>query len=145
MPVELTRRRRAGAGGGDARRLKKVVDAVLVAEGAGAREVSLLLTNDAEIQTLNAAWRGKDKPTDVLAFAYDEAEVVSFGPLGDVIISVQRAAAQARSRRVELDAELELLAVHGTLHLLGFDHAEPGEAKIMRAKTRALRRVIARW
>ena len=64
--------------------------------------------------------------------------------LGDVIISVERAKAQAKSRRVTLASELELLAVHGTLHLLGYDHERPAEARVMRARTRAVRRRISR-
>lgn len=116
--------------------------ATLAEEDAAGREVSVLLTDDGEIHELNRTWRGKDKPTDVLAFAYDEAGG-PIGPLGDVIISIERAAKQAASRRVTLDAELELLAVHGTLHLLGYDHAEPEEAREMRARTRAIRRKIA--
>jgi probable rRNA maturation factor len=143
MSVEVTRRRRAGAKGGDARAVRKAVEATLAAEDAAGREVSVLLTDDAEIHTLNLEYRGKDKPTDVLAFALDEAGGPA-GPLGDVIISVERAEAQARSRRVELDGELELLAVHGTLHLLGYDHGEPAEATLMRARTRAIRRGLAR-
>lgn len=144
MPVELVRRRRRGALGGDAARLRQVVQHVLSAEGAGHRDVSVLLTDDGEIQALNRDFRGKDKPTDVLAFALDEAEGadVTVGPLGDVVISVERAKEQAEGRRTKLDAELELLAVHGTLHLLGFDHLEPADAKKMRARTRALRRQL---
>jgi probable rRNA maturation factor len=60
------------------------------------------------------------------------------------VISVERARVQAKSRRVELDHELELLAVHGTLHLLGYDHAKARDARIMRARTRAIRRQISR-
>ena len=141
MSVDLTRRRRAGALGGDARKVKRAVLATLGAEGAEAREVSVLLTDDREIHALNREYRHKDKPTDVLAFALDEAEGGDLDPsLGDVVISVERARAQATSRRVSLDAELELLAVHGTLHLLGYDHDVPDRARVMRNRTRAIRR-----
>jgi probable rRNA maturation factor len=61
-----------------------------------------------------------------------------------VVISVERARAQAASRRVTLDAELELLAVHGALHLLGYDHEAPDEARAMRARTRSIRARLAR-
>jgi probable rRNA maturation factor len=61
-----------------------------------------------------------------------------------VIISVERARWQAKSRRVPLASEVELLAVHGTLHLLGYDHAKPKEARLMRARTRAIRRRLSR-
>lgn len=144
MPVEVVRRKRVGARGGDAARLAVVIQHVLKEEGAGHREVSVLLTDDQEIQELNRGFRGKDKPTDVLAFGLDEAEGadVTLGPLGDVVISVERARIQAEGRGKDLDSELELLAVHGTLHLLGFDHQEPADAKKMQARTRALRRQL---
>lgn len=143
--VELIRRRRSGARGGDGRSVKIAIEVTLELEEIEGREVSLLLTDDQEIHQLNLEFRGVDRPTDVLAFALDEAEV---GPqnesLGDVVISVERAASQADSRRVTLDAELELLAVHGTLHLLGYDHAEPEEARVMRNRTKAIRRALAK-
>ncbi|MCK6548160.1 rRNA maturation RNase YbeY [Myxococcota bacterium] len=145
MPVLLTRRRRKGAAGGSSDVVRAAVEATLAAEGATAREVSVLMTDDREIHALNREYRHKDAPTDVLAFAYDEvAGAPPSASLGDVIISVERAAKQAKSRKVDLASELELLAVHGTLHLLGYDHAEPGEAKVMRAKTRAIRRGLAK-
>lgn len=143
MAVLLTRRRRKGAGGGSTEAVRRAVEMTLEVENAGEREVSVLLTDDREIHQLNRAWRHKDAPTDVLAFALDEAPAEIEGSLGDVIISVERARRQAASRRVDLDSELELLAVHGTLHLLGYDHAEPAEAKKMRARTRMIRRRIA--
>ncbi|MEQ8275888.1 MAG: rRNA maturation RNase YbeY [Deltaproteobacteria bacterium] len=145
MPVDFLRRRRAGARGGDAKAVKRAVLATLEAEDAVGRDVSVLLTDDAEIHELNRNFRGVDKPTDVLAFSLDEGEYGSLdASLGDVIISVERAKKQAGSRRVTLDSELELLAVHGTLHLLGHDHAEPEEAKRMRSRTRAIRRALAK-
>lgn len=144
MSILFTRRRRAGAKGGSAASVKRAIAKTLEMEDAAGREVSLLLTDDREIHQLNRDYRGVDKPTDVLAFALDEAGPVPVEiSLGDVVISVERARAQAGSRRVTLDAELELLAVHGTLHLLGYDHAEPEEARVMRARTRAIRRRLA--
>ncbi len=143
MPVLVTRRRRRGARGGDLPRMKRAVQKTLEVEGAEGREVSLLVTDDKEIHELNRTWRQKDKPTDVLAFALDEAGE-SFGPIGDVVVSVERARAQAKSRRVELDHELELLVVHGTLHLLGYDHEEAEEARLMRRRTRQIRRILSR-
>ena len=141
MTVELTRRRRKGARGGDVRRVHRAIQMTLTMEGVEDREVSVLLTDDREIQALNRTYRGRDKPTDVLAFAMDEAEDGAVdGSLGDVVISVERAELQSSQRRVSLEHELELLAVHGTLHLLGYDHAEPDAARIMRNRVRAIRR-----
>lgn len=143
MPVLVSRRRRKGARGGALGDIRRAVEAVLSSEGARAREVSVLLTDDREIRALNRRWRGIDAPTDVLAFALDEAEGEDARlELGDIVISVERAGRQAKSRRVDLESELELLAVHGSLHLLGYDHLEPEEASRMRAKTRAVRRLL---
>jgi len=151
LPVAMTRRRRAGARGGSARHVRRSVEATLDHQSAPERDVSVLLTDDREIQDLNRSYRGKDRPTDVLAFALDEAPgprdpAISGGPagprapLGDVVVSVETARRQAIGRRTSLDAELELLTVHGTLHLLGFDHDAPDAARAMKRATRAIRR-----
>jgi probable rRNA maturation factor len=145
MVVSLKRRRRVGARGGSTAAVRRAIEATLAVEGAALRDVSVLLTDDREIHQLNRVYRGVDKPTDVLAFALDEGEgAPKVGELGDVIISVERARSQAKSRRTSLDAELELLAVHGTLHLLGYDHAVAIDARRMRSKTRAIRRRLLR-
>jgi probable rRNA maturation factor len=95
-------------------------------------ELSLCLTNDAEIQVLNAQYRQQDKPTDVLAFAALEnnfplpIEMRSHLPLylGDIVISVDTAVRQAHQQQHPLQIELAWLAVHGLLHLLGWDHPD---------------------
>ena len=96
---------------------------------ADAYELSLRLTDDAEIQTLNAQYRGKDQPTDVLAFAALEVAVpqpVELEPLylGDIVISVDTAWRQAQQQGHSLATELAWLAAHGWLHLLGWDHPD---------------------
>ena len=103
-----------------------------------AYELSLRLTNDAEIQTLNAQYRQKDQPTDVLAFAALEAE--SLLPtdiqqemplyLGDIVISVETAQIQATQQGHSLQQELAWLAAHALLHVLGWDH--PDEAALLK-------------
>ncbi|MFM6307701.1 MAG: rRNA maturation RNase YbeY [Dolichospermum sp.] len=93
-------------------------------------EVSLRLTNDTEIQTLNFQYREQDKPTDVLAFASLEAnlpqseEMLMSMPLylGDIIVSVETAQRQAQQQEHSLSTELAWLTAHGLLHLLGWDH-----------------------
>ena len=94
-----------------------------------ASEVSLLLTDDEEIQSLNKKYRNIDTPTDVLAFS--QIEKVNSTPvlcdkeeflLGDIVISVETAQRQAVELGHSLLYELMLLSVHGFLHLLGFDH-----------------------
>jgi probable rRNA maturation factor len=92
----------------------------------------LVLTNDAQIQKLNRRFRGEDHVTDVLSFPEDEPDLETGQRyLGDVVISLQRARAQAKAGGHSLQAELQLLAVHGVLHLLGFDHGEAAEREAM--------------
>ncbi len=87
----------------------------------------LLLTQDEEIQDLNRRFRSVDSPTDVLTFPSGEHNF-----LGDVAISVSYAARQAAARGVTLDQELAFLAIHGALHLLGFDdETEPERAEMV--------------
>ena len=108
------------------------------------RELSVALVDDAEMQALNSAWRGRDRPTDVLAFSLEEgAHAERRGSLmGDVVIGVETAARQARARRRSLDDEVARLLVHGVLHLVGHDHARSGEARRMRAEERRLLRAL---
>jgi len=104
---------------------------------APAYELSLRLTDDAEIQDLNAHYRHQDKPTDVLAFAALEVDFpqpvqMQSSPLylGDIVISVDTASRQAQQQKHTLQAELAWLATHGLLHLLGWDH--PDENSLVR-------------
>lgn len=108
--------------------LRRAGDELGVARRAG---LAVRLTTDAELHALNRDFRGVDGATDVLAFPGDGRDHV-----GDVAVSVERAAAQAPGGRVA--DELRLLAVHGLLHCLGHDHAEPGEAATMTDLTRRL-------
>jgi probable rRNA maturation factor len=105
-------------------------------------ELSVLLTDDERIRDLNAHYRGKDRATDVLAFPL-EAPGVSEAPigtraLGDVVISIDTAHRHSLARRRSLLDEVILLLAHGLLHLLGYDHATPGEKQDMLAATRRL-------
>ena len=91
-------------------------------------EVSLLLTNDDEIQALNRDWRGKDKPTDVLSFPADPVDAPF---LGDIAISLGVTQKDAAARKIALDQHLSHLLIHGYLHLLGHDHKDDTEAAEM--------------
>jgi probable rRNA maturation factor len=104
----------------------------LRAEVAGDRHFHCLLTDDRELRRLNRQFLGKDEPTDVLSFPEPEP-----GPfLGEMAVSVQRAATQAREQGHSREDELRLLTLHGLLHLLGMDHhGDRGR----------MRRVEARW
>lgn len=108
-------------------------------DGPEEAEVSLTLVNDSRIHELNREYRGVDKPTDVLSFALqeeteDEPEIFDYEDdlLGDIVISVERARAQAVEYGHSFERELVYLAVHGTLHLLGYDHLEEEEKAEMR-------------
>lgn len=116
----------------------------LKAHDAADCEVSILLTDDAEIQVLNHQYRHIDGPTDVLAFAMREGIGGDLNPqlLGDLVISVPTAQCQSIANGHSLDIELAILSVHGTLHLLGYDHRTPEEAEIMFEKQEFLLRLI---
>ena len=99
-------------------------------------EIGLRLTDDAEIQSLNAQYRHQDKPTDVLSFAtlevdFPQSPEMMDGPLylGDIVISVDTAQRQAQQQGHSLLTELAWLTSHGLLHLLGWDH--PDEEQLM--------------
>jgi len=113
--------------------------AITVAKGPEEAEVSLTLVDDVRIHELNREYRGVDRPTDVLSFALqedteDEPDILDYEDdlLGDIIISVERARAQAVEYGHSFERELVYLAVHGTLHLLGYDHEEEEDKKEMR-------------
>jgi probable rRNA maturation factor len=98
--------------------------------------LTLVITGDGTVRRLNRTYRGVDTPTDVLAFGSEGEDgfgIVPTAPryLGDVIVSFPRAEAQANDARHPVEAELQLLTVHGVLHLLGHDHADPDEKAIM--------------
>ena len=123
--------------------LRRIADAMLAELELEQAELSVLLTNDAQIHALNLQHRHKDKPTDVLSFPLDEGEgadgaVSGTRVLGDVVISLDTAARQARGRKRELLPEVRFLLAHGILHLLGYDHGNPAEKREMSAMTRRL-------
>ncbi len=96
-------------------------------------EISVVLCDDPFIQTLNAQYRSKDKSTDVLSFAQDDAEV-----LGDIVISLPTAAHQAAAANWLLESEIVLLGLHGLLHLLGYDDETGQGAWEMQRRTEAV-------
>src|SRR5512147_118237 len=95
-------------------------------------ELSVILTNDTRLHELNLNYLGINAPTDVLSFPASETDPETGARyLGDILISVPRAQAQAESAGHPLESEVQLLVVHGVLHLLGHDHAEPEEKSRM--------------
>lgn len=124
------------------RRLTGVICAALEAEGMTAPcEISVLITDDEGIRQINSEQRGIDRPTDVLSFpmfdltpgqhpgASDADPETGLIPLGDMVISLERAQVQGEEYGHGLDREISYLAVHSVLHLLGYDHLDEGEQK----------------
>jgi probable rRNA maturation factor len=131
----------------DAGRIEAVVKRVLESQGEGGPvALSIVITGDEEIRALNRRFRGVDSPTDVLAFGVGEPDQQFVPPLdeppylGDVVISYPRAAAQAAERGHTTAEELDLLVIHGCLHLLGFeDETEAGREEMWRWQERLWR------
>ena len=106
--------------------------ALAAASDRSGADAALVLSDDAQLQELNRTYLGIDAPTDVLSFPSGEMDPETDAYyLGDVIISYPRATAQAAVGKHPVEAELQLLVVHGMLHLCGYDHAEPDEKAAM--------------
>jgi probable rRNA maturation factor len=91
-------------------------------------DMTIVLTDDSQLRELNREYLGVDAPTDVLSFPANEEDPETGVPyLGDILISLPRATQQAQAAGHPVEAEVQLLVVHGTLHLLGHDHAEAEE------------------
>ena len=115
-------------------------------------EVGVALVDDAYIRVLNREYRRSDNATDVLAFAIDAGDPAAGAPsgntagggtgdgpvLGDIVISIQRAREQARQFKQPLRREVALLAIHGLLHLLGYDDETEAAASVMRSRQKEL-------
>ena len=102
-------------------------------------ELSILLTDNNDIQELNKRYLKKDKPTDVLSFPMRDFNSKPLTPdsefiLGDIVISIETAKAQAKENDVTLDEEMARLLIHGILHLLGFDHEKSGKEALRMEK-----------
>ena len=126
----------------DSERLERLASAVMEREGLPPGEVSVLITDDEMVRRLNREYGGEDTPTDVLAFSLTEGEEFASPDdvlrLGEVIISYPTARRQADDADRPVRDEIEHLLVHGVLHLLGYDHAEPAEEERMRGREHEL-------
>lgn len=133
---------------------KRAIAAALDAAGisaalsdqSGVIEVAVRLSDDAEIRALNRDWRGKDRPTNILSFPMlDGAGLAGLGQpgtdvlLGDLALAFETVATEAAARGIRVEAHVTHLLVHGTLHLIGQDHADDASADAMEAlETRVL-------
>jgi probable rRNA maturation factor len=128
--------------GGDRRILSSftslvIAEALTQGEAGPNPETSVLYVSDDEMREINRMYAGKDRPTDVLAFSMREGENLTLPPevqaagelLGDLVVSLETAQRQAEKQGHTLRREVAILLIHGTLHLLGFDHhTAPGKA-----------------
>ena len=119
-----------------------------LAQGSRPVEISVRLTSDEEVRALNSEWRGKDKPTNVLSFPLAEADELDNpgeGPelmLGDIVLAKGVCEREAVEKAIPVERHATHLLVHGTLHLLGYDHMDDDSAADMEAReTRALARL----
>jgi probable rRNA maturation factor len=119
-----------------------LVRSIIARERSGSVGIALHLVSDATIRGLNAEHRARDAATDVLSFPLvDERPFVlppgEPVPLGDVVVSLERAAAQAEEYGHSLEREIAYLVAHGVLHILGYDHERPEEQTVMRQREEA--------
>ena len=126
--------------------LRKVISSVLEFEKTREPvEIDCVLTDNPTVQKLNSLYRGIDSPTDVLSFALSETKTAgarvifptepgAITHLGEIVISYPMAVHQARYLGHSIEEEIRLLIIHGTLHLLGYDHQKDGDARRMRAR-----------
>jgi len=117
----------------DARAEQAVLEALKQSKAtvAGASELSVVLTDDAEQQALNRDWRGIDKPTNVLSFPQIEPFGAVSGILGDIILARETLEREAVEQGVSFEDHFTHLMVHGFLHILGYDHMDDDEALVM--------------
>lgn len=125
----------------------RLAEFVLIAEEVPVNcELSIALVDLDEMTELNGEYRGKEGPTDVLSFECDDPCAIASADqpvmLGDVIIAPEVAIAQAEEYGHSVEEELDLLLVHGILHLLGYDHIDDAEAEVMQARERV---VLGAW
>jgi probable rRNA maturation factor len=109
------------------------ITAALQSDELNQAEVSVYIVDEAESQELNAQYRGKDKPTNILSFPADIPEEVGVPLLGDLVVCAPVVEREAQEQGKTLDAHWAHMLVHGTLHLLGYDHIEDDEAEVMEA------------
>jgi probable rRNA maturation factor len=113
--------------------LRRAIKAAALPTKVAESELAIVLTDDDAIRELNRQWRGRDEPTNVLSFPTNDARTQCSGPrlLGDVVIAYETTTREAQAQGLPLNHHLAHLAVHGYLHLLGYDHESDKEAEIM--------------
>ena len=128
----------------DPRTVRRRGQKILNAIGRTTSELSILLCDDSFIKELNREYRGKNRATDVLSFPMITGADTGPNPhlLGDVVISVETAARQAKKRGIKLIDEVSMLLVHGVLHLVGYTHDSSSDSKLMTEETNRIQAVM---
>ena len=109
-------------------------NAVLNYEGLAEQEVTIRFTDEAESQSLNHEYRGKDKPTNVLSFPFEAPPGIEINLLGDLVICAPVISREAEEQRKDVSNHYAHMTVHGLLHLMGYDHIDDAEAEEMESK-----------
>jgi len=107
---------------------------VLVSEATGEQEITVRVTDEEESQTLNAEYRGKDSPTNVLSFPFEAPPGMTLNLLGDLVICAPVIMREAKEQNKAPSHHYAHMIVHGILHLLGYDHIDDADAEQMEAK-----------
>jgi len=118
--------------------VRRAIEATLRNEQKHDGEIGIVLTDDAHIQALNRDFRETDKPTNVLAFPAPKQPGESRPPIGDIVLAYETLAREAAAEKKPIEHHLVHLAVHGMLHLLGFDHMNDADAETMETHERAI-------
>ncbi|WP_334059217.1 rRNA maturation RNase YbeY [Alteromonas sp. S005] len=109
-------------------------NAVLNYEGLSEREVTIRFTDEAESQSLNHEYRGKNKPTNVLSFPFEAPPGIEINLLGDLVICAPVISREAEEQRKKVSDHYAHMTVHGLLHLMGYDHIDDADAEEMESK-----------
>ncbi len=109
-------------------------NAVLKYEGLAEQEVTIRFTDEAESQSLNHEYRGKDKPTNVLSFPFEAPPGIEINLLGDLVICAPVISREAEEQHKDVGNHYAHMTVHGLLHLMGYDHIDDAEAEEMESK-----------
>jgi probable rRNA maturation factor len=137
----------------DAGWIRSIAEQALVTQGIGGGvEMGLVIASQQRVKELNKTYRGKDEPTDVLAFATREEDGADLPPfvqppdgvlhLGEVIIGYPQAVKQAEEHMHSIKREIAILVIHGVLHLLGYEHDEPEPARKMAAREAEVLKIV---
>ncbi|MCC2615300.1 rRNA maturation RNase YbeY [Aestuariibacter halophilus] len=113
--------------------LQRAIDTVLNHLHMADKELTIRIVDEAESQTLNHTYRGKESPTNVLSFPFEAPPGIELPLLGDLVICVQVVEREAIEQNKSNDAHWQHMIVHGTLHLLGYDHINDDDADVMEA------------